>query len=104
MPDLTRIATCCYCGNRSVLELRGDLRRQLACPACGARLSEMKPLKTEHPGKRTAPRPAPHPFPEETARQKPRPSRRKPKKRKTFARRAKSVFEEIFDVVEDIFD
>ena len=40
-----KIATCCYCGTRAALILRGKERHELACSTCGAPLHEMKMLR-----------------------------------------------------------
>ena len=108
MPQTRKIATCCYCGTRAVLVLdRG--RHELACSACGAPLHEMKamPVARTAPQKRAACIAAP-------VRPKPRPRRysdddnhyrgyrkEKRRKRKPVSR---WVLEELWDVVEDIFD
>lgn len=95
MPDLTKIATCCYCGNRSVLRLAGKVQHELACGSCGARLHTMKamplPARTSAPKPRHTPRPAPRPA-------------SKPKKRRSPFKRLSSLIEDIWDEVEDIFD
>jgi len=39
-----KVATCCYCGTRAALVLRGKERHELACSSCGAPLSRMKML------------------------------------------------------------
>ncbi len=42
----TKIATCCYCGSKTVLKLdRG--RHELACANCGAPLRDLKILQKE---------------------------------------------------------
>jgi hypothetical protein len=108
MPHGTKIATCCYCGTRAALVLKGESRHELSCSACGAPLHEMKMLHAKPTGKPAAtqhrhvsqPKTASAPFPawdRETTWSK----KKKPKKRKTLARR---FFEEAFDVIEDIFD
>jgi hypothetical protein len=43
----TKVATCCYCGMRAALVLRGDLRHELSCASCGAPLHEMKKLRAD---------------------------------------------------------
>lgn len=98
MPDLTKIATCSYCGTRSVLRLGGSVQHELACRACGAKLHEMKPLKTSRPA--PARRPAPAARPQAPS------QKRKPKKRrsKPLFHRLRDVLEDIIDEVEDIFD
>ncbi len=113
---MQKIATCCYCGTRAALVLRGNSRHELSCAACGAPLHEMKsiPAAVQERGK-PQPRPAksrraaPHPFDvsrdDEDRRRAEQeqdrlPARRR-KRRKPFLRKA---FEEIWDVVEDILD
>ncbi len=111
---MRKIATCCYCGTRAALVLRGDGRHELSCAACGAPLHEMKAMPAAvqergaaQPAARR--RAAPHPYEverEEDARRRAdyqrygQPARNR-KRRKPFFRRA---LEEIWDVVEDIID
>ena len=102
MPDTTKIATCSYCGRRQTLRLTAREGHELACGACGAPLHEMKWLKppeTRAPANRSAPRPAPHGYglPE-------RPVKARRKKKKKRSKIWKKAFEEVFDVLEDIFD
>ncbi len=108
MPHGTKIATCCYCGTRAALVLKGKTRHELSCSACGAPLHEMKMLHVK-PAEQASghrhrhadqPKTAPAPFPA-WDRDKSWSKKKKPKKRKTLARR---FFEEAFDVIEDIFD
>lgn len=129
MAGLTKIATCCYCGTRAALVLSGQERHELACSKCGAPLHEMKMLRRDHvasdkvPGpirsakpskrrdgtnavRRSVPRHEdldPGPVSGPNKRAKPCKSRKRnaPKRRKGFMAR---VFEEAFDVIEDIFD
>jgi hypothetical protein len=94
----TKIATCCYCGTRAALVLRGRDRHELSCSACGAPLHEMKMLRADHAGTREAARPLPvrtGPMAE--------PGRgvRKAKPRKGIGRR---FLKEAFELIEDIFD
>jgi len=99
-----KIATCSYCGTRAALVLdRG--RHELICSSCGAPLHDMKALhkpvtRSGAPGGRTRPMPLPRqdygPRPGYE-----RPARKARKPRKTFGRR---MLEDIWDVVEDIFD
>ncbi|MBN2906827.1 MAG: hypothetical protein JXJ18_08985 [Rhodobacteraceae bacterium] len=98
MPQGVKIATCCYCGTRAALELRGIGRHELSCASCGAPLHEMKRLRLDHGGKVTRPKTARTPA--ATQPHAPRPKPRK-KRRKGFWREA---LEEAFDVVEDLFD
>ncbi|WP_171210713.1 hypothetical protein [Ruegeria sp. HKCCA5426] len=89
----SKIATCCYCGTRAALVLKGKQRHELSCSSCGAplhdlkmvpkrKLSDSKPVrnaaKTQHPYK----------------------SKKKKRKKGLFSR----VLDEAWDVVEDIFD
>jgi hypothetical protein len=96
-----KIATCCYCGARTVLVLDRD-RHELACACCGAPLHEMKTMpKREAATLRAKPRPMPLPRQDYGPERVASPPRRKAKPRKGFGRR---VLEEIWDTVEDIFD
>jgi hypothetical protein len=116
---MRKIATCCYCGTRAALVLRGEGRHELSCAACGAPLHEMKAMPCAAQtradagsGPKPAPRrkPAPHPYDtrrddSDDRRQPERDRYRQPakrrKRRKPFLRKA---LEEIWDVVEDVFD
>ena len=96
MRQAPKIATCCYCGTRAALVLTGKTRHELACSACGAPLHNLKQLRKDHVVDRTlAGRPKRVPGPVSKT-----PGRRK-KKRKGLAAR---VFEEAFDLIEEIFD
>ncbi|QHQ34131.1 hypothetical protein [Algicella marina] len=94
MPDLTKIATCCYCGSRTVLRLTARDRHELACASCGAALHNMKPLKAK-------PATAPKPSPSRPIHLPPKP-RKSPKKRSR--KRWMDVLEDVWDEIEDIFD
>lgn len=52
MPHSLKIATCCYCGSRAALTLKGRDRHELACANCGAPLHELKMLRTDARGDR----------------------------------------------------
>ena len=102
----TKLATCSYCGRRQALQLSARGGHELACGACGAPLHEMKWLKPpapDHPKKRSAPRPAPHGVTPPAPRTAPDDGRaRRPvKRRKPLWKKA---LEEVFEVIEDIFD
>ena len=95
----TKIATCCYCGSRAALVL-DKVRHELACGSCGAPLHNMKNLPREPA--REVPRERlqhkkkprkPHGY------EAPRPKYRK--KRKGLIRH---LFEEAFDIIEDIIE
>ncbi len=108
MPSTTKIATCCYCGTRAALVLRGQVRHELACSACGAPLHELKMLRRDPvadparspsgrppPAARTNPGAAPSRKSVKKARHKPR------KKRKGLIYK---LMEEAWDAVEDLLD
>lgn len=101
MPD-TKIATCCYCGRRTALQMSARGGHELACGSCGAPLHEMKWLKPPREDaaiKRSPPRPAPHGGPVE--RRPDSQDRRRKKRREPLWKKA---LEEVFDVIEDVFD
>ena len=93
MPHASKIATCCYCGTRAALVLRGETRHELACSSCGAPLHDLKqmPMTGETVHKDIS----------YTSPLKTRKSKKKSKKRKS---RRKDWFDDLFDVIEDIFD
>ncbi len=97
-----KIATCCYCGTRAALTLRGRERHELACSNCGAPLHELKMLRSDAVGERELVRPSPvrEDNPRYGYRSYPSKKRRK-KKQKSLAHR---FMEEVWDVAEDIFD
>lgn len=100
----TKIATCCYCGTRAALQLRGNTKHELACSSCGAPLHDLKMLPLDHTTeRRELVRPSPvragHNLPASDKKRKG--TYKKPKKKKSLKRR---FFEEAFDIIEDIFD
>ena len=91
-----KIATCCYCGTRAALVLKGENRHELACSSCGAPLHDLKRLRADHVRPRDSVRPSrTRPAP------KSRDKSRKKKGKKSLKRR---FLEEAWDVLEDIFD
>jgi Zn-finger nucleic acid-binding protein len=107
MPYQTKIATCSYCGRRQTLTLSARAGHELACGACGAPLHEMKWLKSGRDGdavKRSPRKPAPHGNPSRNGWNEDDRDDRKRKKRKKRKSLLRDVFEEAFDVLEDIFD
>ncbi len=99
-----KVATCCYCGTKAALVLKGKSRHELACSSCGAPLHRLKMLPNAPRGATasatTPARPAPRIDPAHGV----KPSgwgKKKKKKRKSLGRKA---FEEIWDALEDIFD
>lgn len=100
MPS-TKIATCCYCGTRAALSLRGKERQELACSKCGAPLHELKMLRSDARGERELVRPSP------IRSYKPNSKKHrgeKPKKRKKQKSLAQRFLEEAWDAAEDVFD
>ena len=88
-----KIVTCCYCGARAALIL--DKRRhELACSSCGAPLHDLKMMPKAAKGDREPVK--------DYRKRKAHPIRKqKKKKRKGFLA---EVFDEAFDLIEDIFD
>ncbi|MDP5361102.1 MAG: hypothetical protein NWP79_02990 [Paracoccaceae bacterium] len=104
----TKIATCCYCGTKAALVLRGKDRHELTCGNCGAPLRALKMLPKATVEAAT-PRPAPaHPANRHRAERYPDYDVARPKKRrktKSFGRRVMSgLWDVIEDVVEEVFD
>ncbi len=93
-----KIVTCCYCGARAAMVLKGKVRHELACSSCGAPLHDLKMLPRDRKGDAELVRPSP--VRNRAQVEKPQ-KRKKPKRRKGLF---KKVFEEAFDVLEDIFD
>ncbi len=97
----TKIATCCYCGTKAALVLRGKDKHELTCRSCGAPLRALKML----PLHQARPEPgASEPFQQKPIRrkaEKPVPRPKKRRKGKSFGRR---VFSEIWDVIEDVVE
>lgn len=103
-----KIATCCYCGTRAALILRGKDRHELSCSNCGAPLHDLKMFKRDaetpvaQSSVRRSPKSRPKPRPVHPKQPHPKAVRkRKYKKRKGLLR---EFFEDIFDEIEDIFD
>ena len=95
-----KIATCCYCGTRAALSLRGKERHELACSNCGAPLHEMKMLRSDALGDRELVRSSPIRA-RPASRQWDAKRRKKKKKKKSLKHR---FFEEVWDAAEDLFD
>ena len=97
----TKVATCCYCGTRAALVLRGKERHELSCASCGAPLHNMKALRAEA----VQDHPVVTPQPERGGpRNRPGPTKHygTPKKKRKSA--ARWLAGEIFDLIEDVFD
>ncbi|MGV6805225.1 MAG: hypothetical protein ACWA49_13575 [Ruegeria sp.] len=91
MPTPHKIATCCYCGTRAALVLKGRQRHELSCSSCGAPLHDLKMLPRK---KFSDPQPR-KPVQSRAPQKKPR-----RKKKGLFTR----VLDEAWDVIEDVFD
>ena len=104
MAHPTKIITCCYCGTRAALVLKGKTRHELSCASCGAPLHDLKMLRKDRDGVRELVssnhgRGAVTSKIKEKHRKPVRPVKKK--RRKGLV---KKIFEEAFDVIEDIFD
>lgn len=104
----TKIATCCYCGTRAALILRGKDKHELACSNCGAPLRSLKMLpkhSSEARGRaaepvRSSQRKRVEKYPEYRG---DRPKKRR--KSKSFGKRMMSgLWDVVEDVVDEIFD
>ena len=95
MAHQMKVASCCYCGRRTVLQPTARQGHELACASCGAPLHEMKALKSATVSK---PKPEPQGMPQAPKGGK---KAKKAKKRKPVWKKALG---EVFDIVEDIFD
>jgi ribosomal protein L34E len=104
MGHTTKIATCCYCGTRAALVLKGEERHELACSGCGAPLHDLKALRpaVARTGPRELVRPSRprHTIDAPKKRRKSKKSKKKNWKRSRFG----GFLVEAFDVIEDIFD
>ena len=97
-----KVATCCYCGTRAALVLKGKFQHELACSNCGAPLHDLKRLPIERAGDTELVKPSRTVGFNATKPAKPK--KYKKKKRKSVFKRFGDVFEDAFDVLEDIFD
>lgn len=98
MAHPTKIATCCFCGSRTMLKPTANKGHELACGSCGAPLHNMKWLKSPEPA-----RPAKQPKSYEATSNKYK-SKHREKRRKKRPSMFKKIFEEAWDIAEDIFD
>lgn len=91
--ESTKMATCCYCGARTLLQLDARDGHELACGRCGAPLHEMKamPIARDKPAK---------PGKKVKSAGKPSKPKKKAKKRKGFA----YWLGEALDELDDLFD
>ena len=99
-----KIATCSYCGARTILQLTARGGHELACASCGAPVHEMKPLRMDRsrsPGDRPKRR-APEGYIADI--HGPRGGYAPQKRKKRKGGGLWRVLEEVADVVEDILD
>lgn len=103
MPKSTRVATCCYCGTRATLVLKGKDRHELSCSSCGAPLHNLKKLRSDRPVFDSPVKPAHGHMARPTAKMqvKSKKVEKRQKKRKGLWAR---VLDEAVDAIEDIFD
>lgn len=111
MPHPIKIATCCYCGRRTMLKPTARDGHELACGSCGAPLHELKALKVEASAARAPKRDTGGIAAgrgKSVTKSRGSKKAKKTKPRKGFWKRAlEEAFdsvEDAFDVVEDIFD
>lgn len=102
MQPQTKIATCCYCSSRTVLKLSARSGHELACGSCGAPLHNMKWLKTPEKAPAKRQQAATYAKPSKSKPSKPKHSKPKRIKRRKFD--WKDKLEDVWDVIEDIFD
>ncbi len=93
-----KIATCCYCGTRAALVLRGGVRHELACASCGAPLHDLKSLPRDLV-QRASRSPEPRPVA-----QAPKPNRAKAPKRRKRRSLSRRIMSEVVDLIDDILD
>ncbi len=100
----TKIATCCYCGTRAALVLRGRDKHELSCSNCGAPLRSLKmlPKHADQADRRQA-APA-RPTKRKRVEKYPEYRDEKPKKRRKTKSFGKKVMSGLWDVVEDVVD
>src|SRR5690606_14112999 len=102
----TKIATCCHCGSRAALRLDQG-RHELSCANCAAPLRNFKALPARVPDRASDRGAVTHQAPlrrSPAARSKPRKCYKPKKRQGWFGRGLRDFAEEVFDVVEDIFD
>jgi hypothetical protein len=98
-----KIATCCYCGTRAALRLDRE-RHELTCGNCGAPLRDFKQMNVgsrDNTPKYRKSKKSKKPRVFSRFRENYEPVRKPRKRRKSLIRK---MFEEAFDVIEDIID
>lgn len=100
----TKIATCCYCGSRTMLELRGTTHHELTCGNCGAPLRYIKLLRKEAPEPRHSDRDVGAQGRHKVVQKDRNSGRQKAKKKSKSRGMMHFVLSRIADEIEDIFD
>lgn len=106
--DQPKIATCCYCGTRAALTFGRTGRVELACRACGAPISVLKPLRpTSPPPPTPTPRKPPaKPTPATATAPRPRKKKKTSQKRRRGGLRAtvSRLIDDLDDLLDDVLD
>ena len=99
----TKIATCCYCGTKAALVLRGKDKHELTCSNCGAPLRALKmlPLSPDRPREPIVRYAENRSKPDQKSGDYGVSRPKKRRKTKSFGRR---VFSQLWDVIEDVVD
>ena len=99
MPNPTKIVTCCYCGSRAALVLRGRVRHELSCASCGAPLHELKMIRADVAGTRKSSRSV------HSGRSGPMSRRTERKRTRSLSQRFMAELREVAeDVLDEVFD
>ena len=91
-----KIATCCYCGTRAALRLRGKQRHELSCSNCGAPLRALKNMPVA-----AVQSTAPTATPARPTKRAIAPRRKDKRRPASFVRK---MIAELWDEIEDVFD
>lgn len=101
---ITKVGTCCYCGTKAALVLRGKDRHELSCSSCGAPLHALKILPQKYVAKPAHKAVSHRPKPQKVRDYEKAKHRAKPGKRRKSKSLGRKIWSEVWDVVEDIFD
>ncbi|MDX8351265.1 hypothetical protein [Cognatiyoonia sp. IB215182] len=100
----TKITTCCYCGTRAALVLRGKERHELTCSNCGAPIHAMKMLPKEAVSKHGKVTKHGYKETKKYHRDYDDDYVRRPKKRRKSKSFGRKVMSGLWDVLEDVVD
>ena len=101
---ITKVGTCCYCGTKAALILKGKDRHELSCSTCGAPLHALKILPKQAESVTSRKAVSHRPKPEKVVKYEQGKHRKKPGKRRKNKGFGRKVWSEVWDIVEDIFD